>query len=152
MCREFERLPRLLAHFLVIERLDEPPQAARLDLAAEENVCADVEIVGERQVLVDRLDPDAARVHRARELDWLAVEDDLAVFRRMDAGDAFDEGRLARAVVAEQAHHLAACDVEAHVVDRDESAEDFCQVADGEQGLAHCAAPLRVRPMMRSRD
>ena len=96
--------------------------------------------------------PARARVHRARELNRLAVEDDLAVFRRVDAGDAFDERRLARAVVAEQAHHLAARDVEAHVVDGDEAAEDFRQVADGEQGVAHCAAPPRVRPMMRSRD
>jgi hypothetical protein len=35
-------------------------------------------------------------------LNPLAVEDDLAVLRRVDAGEALDERRLARAVVAEQ--------------------------------------------------
>ena len=122
---------------LVIKRLDEAAEAARLDLAAEEDVGPDVEVVGEREVLVDRLDPDAARVHRAGELNLFAVEDDLAVFRRVNTGDAFDQRRLARAVVAEQTHHLAARDVETHVVDGDEAAEDFCQVADGEQRLVH---------------
>jgi hypothetical protein len=34
----------------VVKRLKEPGQAARLDLAAEEDVGADVEIVGKRQV------------------------------------------------------------------------------------------------------
>ena len=29
MCREFERLPRLLAHMFVVERLNEPAEAAR---------------------------------------------------------------------------------------------------------------------------
>src|ERR1700689_451468 len=136
----------------VVKRLNEPAQAARLDLAAEEDVGADVEIVGKRQVLVDRLNAYAARVHWACETNRSVVEDDLPIFRRVDARDAFDERRLARAVVAEQTHHLAARDIETHVVDRDEAAEDFCQVADGEQGVAHCAAPPRVRPMMRSRD
>src|ERR1700722_5891056 len=136
----------------VVERLNEAAQVARLDLAAEEDVGADVEIVGKRQILIDRLNACAARVHRGRETNRSAVEDNLPVVRRVDAGNAFDERRLSRPVVAEQTHHLAARDVEAHVVHGDESAEDFCQVADGQQGVGHCAAPPRVRPMMRSRD
>src|ERR1700689_1588143 len=136
----------------VIKRLNKAAQATPLDLAAEEDVGPDVEIVGKRQVLIDRLNACAARIHWARETNRSVVENDLPIFRRVDARDAFDERRLSRAVVAEQTHHLAARDVETHVVDRDEAAEDFCQVADGEQGLAHCAAPPRVRPMMRSRD
>ena len=85
---------------LVVERLDEAAETARLHLAAEEDVGADVEIVGEREVLIDRLDPGATSVHRACERNGAAVEDDLAVFRGVDAGDAFDKRRLARAVVA----------------------------------------------------
>ena len=125
---------------------------ARLDFTAEEDVCADVEIVGERKVLIDRLDASAARLHRACELNRLAVEDDLTVFRRVDPGDAFDERRLARAVVAEQADHLAGRDVETHAVDGDEAAEHFREAADGEQRLAHRKAPAPTRPVMRSRD
>ena len=39
-----------------------------LDLAAPEDVGADVEIVGQRQVLIDRLDPLLARIDRAGEM------------------------------------------------------------------------------------
>ena len=136
----------------VVESLDETAEVARLNFTAEEDVRADVEIVGERKVLVDRLDARAARLHRTCELNRLAVEDDLAVFRRVDAGDAFDECRLARAVVAEKTHHLAGRDVETHAVDGDEAAEDFREAADREQRLAHREAPAPARPVMRSRD
>ena len=37
-----------------------------------------------------------------------AVEQDLALIERMDAADAFDQRRLAGAIVAEQRQHLAA--------------------------------------------
>ena len=136
----------------VVKSLDETAEVARLDFTAEEDICADVEIVGEREVLVDRLDARAARLHRTCELNRLAVEDDLAVFRRVDSGDAFDKRRLARAVVAEQADHLAGRDVETHVVDGDEAAEHFREAADGEQRRTHRKAPAPARPVMRSRD
>ena len=69
---------------------------ALLHLAAEKHVGTDVEIVGEREILVDRLDPDPAGVHRACEGDARAVEEDLALFCLVDAGDAFDERRFSR--------------------------------------------------------
>ena len=39
----------------------------------------DVEIVGERQVLVDRLDAPIARIDRPGKVGWLALEEDLAL-------------------------------------------------------------------------
>jgi hypothetical protein len=51
-------------------------RAARL--AAEEDVGADVEIVGQRQVLVDRLDAAVAGLRGLAKLDPLAGEADLA--------------------------------------------------------------------------
>ncbi len=130
ICSEFEGVARFVAHAPVVERLNEAAEAAPLRLPAEEDIGADVEIVGQCEVLIDRLDADAARVHRRRELGLLAVENDFAFVRMIDAGHAFDERRFARAVVAEKADHFALVDVEAHLVDGDEAAEDFGQGAD----------------------
>ena len=47
---------------------DEAAEIGFLDLAAQEDVGADIEIVGERQVLIDRLDPLLARIDRAGEV------------------------------------------------------------------------------------
>ena len=152
ICSEFERDARLLLHPPVVERVDEPRQPTLLDLAAEEDVGADVEIVGEREVLINRLDAVAARIHRRRERDRRAVEDDLAVVGLVDSRHTFDQRRLARAVVAEQADDLAAPHLQAHAVDRRQPAETLAQVADLQQRVGHCAAPRRCRPMMRSRD
>ena len=125
---------------------------AALQLAAEEDVGGDVEVVGQREVLVDRLDPVAAGVDRAGEADGLAVQADLALVGGVDAGDALDQRRLAGAVVAEEAHHLAGVDVEAERADGGEAAEALGDVADGEDRLGHVGGPWRARPTMRSRD
>ena len=47
-------------------------------LAAEVHVLDDVEVVAQREVLVDDLDPELGGVLRAVDRDRLAVEDDLA--------------------------------------------------------------------------
>jgi hypothetical protein len=58
----------MLMHLRVVERLDRPTEIALLHLATEKDVRADVEIVAEGKVLVDRLDPLAPCVDRPREL------------------------------------------------------------------------------------
>ena len=50
-------LVRGFAHRATVDAGRKP--STRSGLAAEEDVRADVEVVGQRQVLVDRLDPDA---------------------------------------------------------------------------------------------
>ena len=57
-------------------------------LAPEEHVLDDVEIVAQREVLVDDLDAEAGRIARAADADRLALPDDLAGIRFVDAGDA----------------------------------------------------------------
>src|SRR5205823_8942728 len=49
--------------------------------------------------------PERHRVLRPVDGDGLTVEEDLAGVGRMDAGDAFDQRRLAGAVVADESHH-----------------------------------------------
>ncbi len=65
-----------------------------------------------RQILVDRGDPCCHGVARAVESDRLAVDEDLAVRRLVNARHGLDEGGLARAVVAEQAMAFAGKDVQ----------------------------------------
>ena len=82
-------------------------------LAAEEQVLRGVEVVGQRQRLVDRLDAVAACVAGRADLDLLAVDEDLAAVGVVGAGEHLDQRRLAGAVVAEQADHLARVEVDA---------------------------------------
>ena len=56
-------------------------------LAAEVHVLDDVEVVAEREILVDDLDPEPRGVLRAVRCDVLALEEDLAAVGGMNAGD-----------------------------------------------------------------
>ena len=74
--RDGERLQRH-SRVLLHHRLLETVEPVVL-LAAEVHVLDDVEVVAEREVLVDDLDPELGRVLRARDVDGLALEEDLA--------------------------------------------------------------------------
>jgi hypothetical protein len=80
--------------------------------APEKHVLDDVEVVGEREVLVDDLDSELGGILRPVDRDRLAVEEDLTVVDRVDPGDAFDQRGLAGAVVADERHHLAFANLE----------------------------------------
>src|SRR5205085_1016492 len=82
---------------------------------------------------------DAALGHDVRRAacEVLAVEDDAAVSRLVDAGDHVEEGRLPGAVRADQAEDRTARDDEVDVVDRHEPAELLPQRLDDEQRLVH---------------
>ena len=82
-------------------------------LAAEEEVLRGVQVVGERQRLVDRLDVVAPGVAGRADLGLLAVDQDLAGVGMVGAGEHLDQRRLAGAVVAEQADDLAGEEVDA---------------------------------------
>jgi hypothetical protein len=80
-------------------------------------------------------DPDVA-VARLDRVDRPAVEADLALARRVDAGEQEQRRRLAAAGGAEEGDELAVRDREAHAVDRDDLAP----------ALAH---PLKLDPCHR---
>src|SRR5690606_12185614 len=104
----------------------------------------DVEVVEEREVLVDRLDAVVAGPGGAGDRHPLAVEEDLALVELVDAGDGLDERRLAGAVVAQQPEHLPAVDGEVDAGQRGDRAEAL-------DGAAHledrhgAGSPLRRR-------
>ena len=73
----------------------------------EEHVLHDVEVVAEREVLVDGLDPERCGLARGADPHRAPLPEDLPRVGRMDPGDALDRHRLAGAVVADQRGHLA---------------------------------------------
>ena len=117
-------------------------------LAAEIEVGGGVDIVGERQRLVDRLDAVSLGVARIADVGLLAVDEDVAGIALVGAGQDLDQRRLAGAVVAEQPDHLAGVEIDAGVVDGLDAAERDREVAKlDERGVPsivadrmHCAA------------
>ena len=104
-CRARASLGRLARHAPAVEQRDRPEPPARL--AAQEDVRRDVEVVAEREVLVDDLDARGAgverrcRTRRARRPAASSPDG-----RREDAAEHLDQRRLAGAVVADQADGL----------------------------------------------
>jgi hypothetical protein len=74
------------------------------------------------------------------------VEQDLAAAGGERAGDEVEHGGLAGAIRPDQAEEFALCDVEAHVIDRDEAAEGRARRAEGEGVGSHPRAPCAARP------
>ena len=126
--KALERLRRTLLHRRLLEPEEEVP-----DLAAQVHVLHDVEVVAEREILVDDLDPELRRVLRTVDRDGLAVEEDLAGVVAVDPGDALDERRLAGAVVTDERHDLAGAHLEVDVGQRLHRAERLREVADLEE-------------------
>jgi hypothetical protein len=132
---------------------DETAEIAALQLAAEEDVGGDIEIVGEREILIDRLDAGAARIDGLGRSSACCPRTRFAGVLLVDARHALDECRLARAVVAQQRDDLALVHVEADIVYGGQAAEALDHVLELKDRLAHDAPPLpRPRPMIRSRD
>jgi hypothetical protein len=127
-----EELGRARVHRAVVEEPERPEGPLRL--APEEDVRGCCQVVAERQILVDDLDPLGASIHRLVEMARAAIEADLALGRREVAGDDLDERRLAGAVVAHEAQHLAGLEVDVHALqrlDRPEMLGDAAQLEDG---------------------
>ncbi len=96
-------------------------------LPAEEHVLDDVEVVAQGEVLVDDLDAEGGGVARAGDVAGPAVDGDGAAVDAVDPGDAFDQRRLAGAVVTDEGAHLAGVDGEIDL------GEDF----DGAEALGY---------------
>ena len=105
-----QRLGRALLHHRLLEPLERVVR-----LAAEEHVLDDVEVVAEREILVDDLDPEPGGVLRAGDVRPAGPRRGSRRSRRVDAGDRLDQRRLAGAVVADERHHLAAVHLEVDV-------------------------------------
>ena len=125
--RDLDReAPQDLDGLLLHRDLVEPAQrAARTRLATEVEVADDVEVVAQREVLVDGRDPERRRIGWTRDRDDAALPQERAFVGSVDAADQLDERRLAGAVVADQRDDLAGVDVELDVGQRLDRPEAF---------------------------
>ena len=102
-------------------------ESAARELVAEEDVLGDRQAVDDVELLVHGRDAEFDRRLGRGDLDLLAEPGDLALIRAMDAGEHLDQGRLARAVLSEDAVHLAGEDVQV----------DSAQRLHAREGLRH---------------
>ncbi len=109
-------------------------------LPAEEHVLDDVEVVAQGEVLVDDLDAEGGGVAGAGDVAGPAGDGDLAAVDGVDAGDAFDQRRLAGAVVADEGADLAGVDGEIDLGEDLDGAEALGDAGEFEQHLRcpHC--------------
>ncbi len=61
------------------------PELPSRRLASKEDVAANVQVIGQREVLIDRLDPLGPRVLRIAQLQRRAVEQQFALIGPVDA-------------------------------------------------------------------
>src|SRR4029079_5794016 len=125
--QRLQRLPGTLLHLGLVER--EPG----LHLAPEEHVVHDIEVVAQREVLIDDLDPERVGVFRAVDRGRRALEDHLAGVERLYACDALDQGALSCAVVADEGGDLSRTNVKIHIPEDVDGAETLIDPPEGPQ-------------------
>ena len=123
------------ASAISLPTFSQPNDAGKL--AAHEDVADDRLLHGERPVLKHRLDAGLARPRGAPSRYRLAADEDFAAGRLHDAGEDLDQRRLAGAVVADEADHLAVIDAEIDAAERIDAAVGFGDVAQLDQAFRH---------------
>src|ERR1700734_3119376 len=132
------------------------------DLAPDEEIAPQRLLVGQRTVLINRLDRELVRhANRIVGETQLAVADENATRRgRQHSGHYLDQRRLAGAVVADQAHNLIAANRKIDVVQRPNRTEEFLYAFEADDilkalddldagRLVHVAPPRAPRPRWR---
>ena len=98
-------------HLLVVDVAEQGP-----GLAADVDVLGHGQVGHEVEFLVDDPDPGLAGLPGVLEMDFLALVDDSPGIRPVDPAQDLHEGRLARAVLADQGMHLALAQLEGDLV------------------------------------
>ncbi len=119
--RHLERHPRekRFERLLLLAPVDH----GRHVVARQHEVLGDRHRRHQREVLVDHAEPERMRVLRIGDRLFAAADQHVARGRVVVAHDAFDERRLARAVLAEQRVECAGLDLQLDIVQRGEIAE-----------------------------
>ena len=103
-------------------------------LAPEVEVGDDVEVVAEREVLVDGRDAQRRRVLGAGDADTASPRmKNSPSSAQLHAGDGLDERRLAGAVVADEGDHLTGVDFEVDAGEGLQSTEPLAHALEREK-------------------
>ena len=97
-------------------------------MVADANVVEGGHVVEQADVLKRARNAQTGHLVRLGAGDVLAIENHRAAGGLIEAGDAVEERRLARAVGADEGEHLASLDVEADAVHCQKAAEALAQV------------------------
>src|SRR5690348_1359433 len=119
-------------------------QAAAQSFPAEEHVLDDVQVVGQRQVLVDGLDPQRGGVPGAPDVYRPPLEEDLTMVRLVHASDSAGEHRLPGTVVPAQAGHITREQVQVHPVEGLHRPEVLVDAPQRQQGFRLVPAAARA--------
>src|SRR3990172_11730108 len=116
---------------------------ARHQLPPEEDVRRGIDVFGQGQRLVDRLDPQWLGVSGRRDRHRLTVDEDLARVGLVGTGESLHERGLTGAVAADDAHHLASVKVDADVIDGLDAAKGNADVPHLDHGnsIPHLLTP-----------
>jgi hypothetical protein len=106
----------------------------------EMDVLGDGQVLHQVEFLVDGGDAEAHGRDGRAEGDLLAAPAQTAGVGLVGAGQDFDEGRFAGAVLAEQAVHLTGLDVEVDAVEGPDSGERLGDAGHAEQRWFWCHA------------
>ena len=119
---------------LLVEHAEHRAEDARLALlAAEEQVVGDVQAGCDGEGLVHRLDARVPGLHRVAEVDFLAVQQDLALVGDERPAQRLDQAGLARSVVPDDREDLPGVELQVAVRDRGDRAVALDQAL----GLQH---------------
>ena len=139
----------LSLHLAVVDEGQRQPQP----LAPQEHVLVGGQLVDQRQVLVDGVDPLRARVVDALRLVGLAAQEHPPAVLLVEAAEDLDQRRLAGAVVAEQAQDLPLVQGQVDVPQRGDRAEALGDVLDAQdllrrraRGAASFRRPSETQP------
>ncbi len=104
-------------------------------LVVEGDVLRDRQVGEQRKVLINHLEAGAHRVDRLPDRPRSPVHRDCSRVRRHHAREDLDQGRLAAAVLAGEAHDLARFDRESDLVQRVNAGERLAHAFHSEQRL-----------------
>ena len=108
-----EHLAGVRVHAVVVQRAPAGQQ-----LAAQKQIGHRVQVVGQRQGLVNRFDAQVLRIRRRADLHFFARQQHLAAVNRVGTGQHLHQRGFARAVVAQYGHHFAGIEVQTDVINR----------------------------------
>jgi hypothetical protein len=111
-------------------------------LAAEEHVVDDVEVVAESEILVHDLDAQSGHVAGSVHGHGLPVVEVVTAVAAVDARDHLDQRGLAGTVVADERCHLAGIDGEVDVVEDVDDAEALVDLPHLQQWGRWCRGRL----------